>query len=90
MSVSIEPENEAYLKRLVAEGVYSSVEEAVDAAIHALRSQDEDLLWAKPFVEEGLAQLERDASVPADQVFSGLRQKLETKSRVTKHRKEIT
>ena len=81
MPVSVKSENEAYLNRLVAEGIYSSVEEAADAAIDALRLQDDDMLWAKPYIEEGIAQLDRGEGIPAEEVFARIRKRFEADQR---------
>lgn len=73
MSIIVKPENEAYLVRLVAEGRYASIEDAANAAIVALRIDEGDLSWAKPYVESGLASLDRGEGVATDEAFDQLR-----------------
>lgn len=64
MPINLTPEQEAWLKAHVASGDFPSVEEAARQLIDeriAERELDEsdDLAWAKPLVDEGLAALER-------------------------------
>jgi antitoxin ParD1/3/4 len=63
MTINLKPEQETWLKAHVATGEFSSVEEAaqrlIDERIAEREFDDDDLSWAKPFVEEGLAALDR-------------------------------
>lgn len=81
MSISVKPEDEAYLKRLVAEGAYASVEEAAAAAIAALRTRDDDLSWAKPFIEPALASLDRGEGSSHEEAFGRVREHIEAARR---------
>ena len=64
MTVSLTPDQEAVLSAYVANGDFTSVEEAarhlLDERIRerALEAAD-DLAWAKPLVDEALAEVER-------------------------------
>ena len=57
------PEQEASLKSRVASGDFASVEEAarrlVDDRIAELAVEVDDLEWAKPYVDEAIAAVER-------------------------------
>jgi antitoxin ParD1/3/4 len=64
MAITLTPEQEKWLQAHVARGDFPSVEDAarqlIDERIaeHDLEEND-DMAWAKPFVDEGLAALER-------------------------------
>ena len=67
MTITLTPEQESWIKAHVATGEFASIEQAarqlIDDRIAEL-AQDEgdepdDMAWAKPLVDEGLAALER-------------------------------
>jgi antitoxin ParD1/3/4 len=64
MTITLNPDQEARLKTRVASGDFASVEEAarqlIDEALaeRALEESD-DMAWAKPYVDEALAEVER-------------------------------
>ena len=64
MPITLTPEQEAWLQTYVARGDFASIEEAARQLIderlaeRALEESD-DSEWAKPYVDEGLAALER-------------------------------
>jgi antitoxin ParD1/3/4 len=62
--LSLTPEQQAWLDAHVARGDFASVEEAARQLIEeriAAREAEEndDLAWAKPYVDEALAEVER-------------------------------
>lgn len=64
MMIALTPEQEALLKDFVTRGEFPSVEEAaqqlIDEQIAARTAEElDDLAWAKPFVDEALADVER-------------------------------
>jgi len=68
MSITLTPEQETWIKAHVANGDFASVEEAarqlIDDRIAELADdEDDDLAWAKPWVEEAVAALERGAFI---------------------------
>ena len=79
MSIRLKPETEEWLKIQVAEGRFSSIEDAVEALVADDRAHAEldatDLSWAKPYIEEGLADLAAGRTVPAEHVYTELRAK---------------
>jgi antitoxin ParD1/3/4 len=64
MTITLTPDQEARLKTRVESGDFASVEEAarqlIDEALaeRALEESD-DMAWAKPYVDEALAEVER-------------------------------
>jgi antitoxin ParD1/3/4 len=67
MSITLTPEQETWIKAHVATGDFASVEEAarqlIDDRIAELADdadgEQDDMAWAKPMVDEGIAALER-------------------------------
>ena len=67
MSITLTPEQETWIKAHVATGDFASVEEAARQLIddriaelaHDAGDEHDDMAWAKPLVDEGLAALER-------------------------------
>jgi antitoxin ParD1/3/4 len=63
MTITLTPEQLAWINARVAQGDFSSVEEAarqlIDERIAELAIADDDLAWARPLVDEALAQIER-------------------------------
>ena len=63
MAITLTPDQEAWLQAHVATGDFPSIEEAarqlIDERIVERELEKDDLAWAKPLVEEGLAALER-------------------------------
>ncbi len=75
MTITLTPEQQAWIDAHVAQGEYASVEEAArrlldDAIAHRWMDVD-DLAWAKPLVDEALAEVERDETVFALRLFAG-------------------
>jgi antitoxin ParD1/3/4 len=71
MSITLTPDQEAWLQAHVATGDFASVEEAarqlIDERIVEREIEDDDLAWAKPLVDEGLAALERGEFISLDE-----------------------
>jgi antitoxin ParD1/3/4 len=59
---------------------FPSLDQAVDEAISSLKSVEDDFAWAKPLVEEGLADLDRGEAISAEEVFARIKAQLRTKS----------
>ena len=63
MNVSLTPEQRAWLATHVARGEFASVEEAarqlLDERIAERAIEEDDLAWAKPHIDEALAEVER-------------------------------
>jgi antitoxin ParD1/3/4 len=72
MTITLKPEQEAWLATCVANGEFASVEEGalrlIDERILDLSiDKDDDLAWAKPYVDEALAQLERGETISLEE-----------------------
>jgi antitoxin ParD1/3/4 len=64
MTVTLHPDQEEWLKTRVASGDFVSVEEAarqlIDERIAEREAEESDEMeWAKPYVDEALAEVER-------------------------------
>ncbi len=72
MMITLDPDQEAWLKTRVASGDFASVEAAarqlIDERIaeRALEEGD-DLEWAKPYVDEALAEVERGEEITLEE-----------------------
>jgi antitoxin ParD1/3/4 len=72
MVITLTPEQEAWLQAHVATGDFASVEEAArqlidnDIAEFVIDDAD-DMAWAKPLVDEGLAALERGGFITLEE-----------------------
>jgi antitoxin ParD1/3/4 len=64
MTITLNPDQEARLETRVANGDFASVEEAArqlidEALVERLLVESDDMAWAKPYVDEALAEVER-------------------------------
>ncbi len=80
MNIRLKPDTEEWLKAQVAEGRFESIEQAVELLLEDSRLNQEildktDLSLAKPYIDEGLADLEAGRVVPAEEVFAELRKR---------------
>lgn len=76
MKIEIEADLAEELKSAVAAGRYTSVEEAVRAAVERLILEDDDMAWAKPLVDEARAAIERGDFKPLATVRAEMREHL--------------
>ena len=71
MLITLTPEQEVWLRARVASGDYTSIEEAarllLDERIAERELEQDDLSWAKPLVDEGLAALEGGQTMPLEE-----------------------
>jgi Arc/MetJ-type ribon-helix-helix transcriptional regulator len=84
MAVTLTPEQMRWLEQAVAEGRFPSVEDAVRLAVADLMavSDREDLSWAKPYLDQAEAEIERGESIPGDEFLMWLDDRIdELKSR---------
>ena len=80
MNVRLKPHTEEWLKAQVAEGRFSSLEEAIEILVREDQVaqsalEETDLSWAKPYIAQGLADVEAGRTVPADEVHAELCQR---------------
>ena len=72
MTITLNPDQEARIKTRVASGDFASVEEAarqlIDEALaeRALEESD-DMAWAKPYVDEALAEVARGEEITLEE-----------------------
>jgi antitoxin ParD1/3/4 len=72
MTITLTPDQEAWLKTRVARGDFSSVAEAalrlIDERIAELvHDEDDDMAWAKPYVDEALAEVARGEEITLEE-----------------------
>jgi antitoxin ParD1/3/4 len=68
MTISLKPEQEAWLKAHVESGDFASIEEAVQQLIdERIAEEVDDLAWAKPFVDEAQAASARGDVITLDE-----------------------
>lgn len=72
MTITLTPKQQAWLEAEVAAGRFTSVEEAVQVAVAELMRPIDttDLSWARPYLDEARASLNRGEGIPAEQVFA--------------------
>ena len=72
ISLSLTPEQQAWLAAHVASGDFASIEEAarllIDQRIAEISAEEsDDLAWAKPYVDEALAEVARGEGSTLDE-----------------------
>lgn len=76
MTIQLSEKHQEWLRRQVAAGAFTSLDEAVTAAVQRMMLDDgiddDDLMWAKPLIEEGIAQLDGGQTHSHEDVFTHL------------------
>jgi antitoxin ParD1/3/4 len=69
MELNLSKQTEAWLAAQVAAGSFASAEEAIDTVIAdlCLDIENDDMMWAKPLVDEALAAVERGEVVSLEE-----------------------
>lgn len=84
MQIELKPTIAGILQAQVAAGDFSSVEDAVAAAVLGLSPEHDrylgDLSWTKPYIDAGLASLDRGEGIPHEQVWAEVEKQLRLKS----------
>ena len=65
MTISLTPEQQDWVVRHIEHGEFASVDEAARQLIAEREIEADDLGWAKPLVDEALAEVERGEVVSA-------------------------
>ena len=79
MNISLPKDQLEWLEAEVAAGHFESVDEALAVAVAELRAlQDDDLAWAKPYVEEARASVARGEVISGEEFFKNLDAKIES------------
>jgi antitoxin ParD1/3/4 len=73
MNISLPKDQLEWLEAEVAAGHFESIDEAISVAVADLRMlRDDDLAWAKPYVDEARAQVARGETIPGDEFLKWL------------------
>lgn len=76
-TVKLTPAQEAWLEAQVAEGRLPSIEDAVRSAVADLMTiSNDDLAWAKPYVDQARASVARGDISTGEAVLARLRQRI--------------
>ena len=68
MTISLTPDQQEWLNAHVAQGDFSSVEDGVRRLIdERMAEENDDLAWAKPYVDEAFAAVARGDVITIDQ-----------------------
>ena len=72
MTITLKPDQEARIKARVASGDFASVEEAArqlidEALVEPALEENDDMAWAKPFVDEALAEVARSEEISLEE-----------------------
>ncbi len=67
MKIEIDDRRLAELRHAVSAGHFANVEEAVNSALDSFLVASEDISWAKPLVDEALAEKQRGEGIPLDE-----------------------
>jgi antitoxin ParD1/3/4 len=79
MNITLPPEQQKWLEAEVKAGRFASVEDALATAVAELMgSEQDDLAWAKPYVEEARASVARGDVISGEEFFERLARRLET------------
>jgi len=71
ITLTLTRKQEEALQALVTAGRFPTVEAAISFAVDHFSPPDlTDLSWAKPYIDEARASLERGEGIPAEQVFA--------------------
>jgi antitoxin ParD1/3/4 len=72
MTVTLTPEQQAWLEAYVARGDFASIEDAARQLIderlaERAAEEEDDLAWAKPYVDEALAEIARGDGITLEE-----------------------
>ena len=73
MNVTLPPEQQKWLEAQVAAGQFASIDEALATAVADLMAmQDDDLAWAKPYVDQARASVAHGNVLSGEEYFERL------------------
>lgn len=79
MNITLPPEQHKWLEAQVAAGRFGSIDEALAVAVADLIAiQNDDLVWAKPYVDRARESVARGDVLSGEDYFSRLKAKLGT------------
>ncbi len=77
MNISLPKEQREWLEAEVAAGHFSSIDEALSVAVADLKAlSDDDLAWAKPYVDQARASVARGDVISGEEFFRHLNAKI--------------
>jgi antitoxin ParD1/3/4 len=78
MNISLPKEQLEWLQAEVAAGHFSSIDEALSVAVADLKAlSEDDLAWAKPYVDEAREQVARGETLSEAEFFAWLDARIE-------------
>jgi antitoxin ParD1/3/4 len=78
MNISLPPEQLEWLDAEVAAGNFSSIDEALAVAVADLKAlSEDDLAWAKPYVDEARDQVVRGETLSGEEFLKWLDNRIE-------------
>jgi Arc/MetJ-type ribon-helix-helix transcriptional regulator len=79
MNIRLSPQHEKWLSEQVASGTFASIDAALAWAIEGvMHFADDDLEWARPYLEKGDASLARGEGISGDEFLAQLDRRLDT------------
>jgi Arc/MetJ-type ribon-helix-helix transcriptional regulator len=71
MNIRLAPDQQKWLEEQVEAGRFASLDEAIAAAVDDLRLSkiDDDLSWAKPYIDEARRSIERGDVLTKEEFF---------------------
>jgi len=77
MKITLPPDQQKWIEAEVAAGHFSSVDDALAAAVAELMStRGDDLAWARPYVEKARASVAKGEVVSGEEFLKGLETRL--------------
>lgn len=72
MTITLKPDQEARIRIRVARGDFASVEEAArqlidEALVERALEESDDMTWARPYVDEALAEVARGEEISLEE-----------------------
>jgi antitoxin ParD1/3/4 len=78
MNITLPPEQRKWLEAQVAAGRFASVDEAVIVAVADLMAiENDDLVWARPYVDQAFESVARGDVISGEEFFARLKVKRE-------------
>ena len=78
MNITLPPEQRKWLEAQVAAGRFASVDEAVVVAVADLMAiENDDLVWARPYVDQAFESVARGDVISGEEFFARLKVKRE-------------
>jgi antitoxin ParD1/3/4 len=82
MTITLHPAQQKWLEEQVAAGQFGSVDDAIAVAVADLMvAVDDDLAWAKPYVDEAREAAARGETVPLEDALADIDSHLDTLKR---------